>query len=157
MLYDIANFTKSNYNHTRANAPEVEFELTGSVGAAIRVDDYKLVVGCETLAGCARWQTSAQCALCSVYFCAQPNKLRPILKFEFWYPIEHIFVPACSSVRKLHFFTFLCFPNSRTVISPEIWPCIHPVFSLYCIQDHFQLWKVTTDDVWYRGRVQGEG
>ena len=54
MLYDIANFTKSNYNHTRANAPEVEFELTGSVGAAIRVDDYKLVVGCETLAGCAR-------------------------------------------------------------------------------------------------------
>ena len=54
MLYDIANFTQSNYNHTRANAPEVEFELTGSVGAAIRVDDYKLVVGCETLAGCAR-------------------------------------------------------------------------------------------------------
>ena len=54
VLYDIANFTESNYNHTRANAPEVEFELTGSVGAAIRVDDYKLVVGCETLAGCAR-------------------------------------------------------------------------------------------------------
>ena len=45
---------------------------------------------------------TAQCVLCSVFFCAQLNKLRPILKFEFWYPIEHILVPACSSVRKIH-------------------------------------------------------
>ena len=30
----------------------------------------------------------------------------------------HIFVPACSSVRKIHFFTFLLFSNSRSVISP---------------------------------------
>ena len=36
---------------------------------------------------------------CSVYFPAQWNKLRPISKFEFWYPIEHIFAPACSNVR----------------------------------------------------------
>ena len=55
VLYEIANFTRSEYNHTRANAPEVEFQLSGAVGAAIRVDDYKLIIGCETLAGCARW------------------------------------------------------------------------------------------------------
>ena len=48
----------------------------------------------------------AQCVLCKVYFSAQPNKLRPILKFKKYYPIEHIFVPACSSARKIHFFKF---------------------------------------------------
>ena len=49
---------------------------------------------------------TAQCVLCSVYFSAQPNKLRPILKFKKYYPVEHIFVPACSSARKIHFFKF---------------------------------------------------
>ena len=49
---------------------------------------------------------TAQCVLCSVYFSAQPNKLRPILKFKKYYPIEHIFVPACLSARKIHFFKF---------------------------------------------------
>ena len=39
-------------------------------------------------------------------FYVQPNKLRPILKFEFWYPIEHIFAPACSSGRKIHYFSW---------------------------------------------------
>ena len=48
----------------------------------------------------------ANCVLCEVYFSAQPNKLRPILKFKEYYPIEHIFVPACSSARKIHFFKF---------------------------------------------------
>ena len=48
----------------------------------------------------------AQCVLCKVYFSAQPNKLGPILKFKKYYPIEHIFVPACSSARKIHFFKF---------------------------------------------------
>ena len=48
----------------------------------------------------------ALCLLCKVYFSAQPNKLRPILKFKKYYPIEHIFVPACSSVLKIHFFKF---------------------------------------------------
>ena len=48
--------------------------------------------------------STAQCVLCKVYFSAQPNKLRPILKFKKYYPIEHIFVPACSSARKIHFF-----------------------------------------------------
>ena len=51
-------------------------------------------------------QHNAQCVLCSVYFSAQPNKLRPILKFKKYYPIEHIFVPACSSARKIHFLKF---------------------------------------------------
>ena len=49
---------------------------------------------------------SAHCVLCAVYFSAQPNKLKPILKFKKYYPIEHIFVPACSSARKIHFFKF---------------------------------------------------
>ena len=49
---------------------------------------------------------SAQCVVCKVYFSAQPNKLRPILKFEKYHPVEHIFVPACSSARKIHFFKF---------------------------------------------------
>ena len=31
---------------------------------------------------------NAQCVLCKVYFSAQPNKLRPILKFKKYYPIE---------------------------------------------------------------------
>ena len=49
---------------------------------------------------------SAQCAVRKVYFSAQPNKLKHILNFEKYYPIEHIFVPACSSARKIHFFKF---------------------------------------------------
>ena len=39
--------------------------------------------------------SSAQCVLCSVYFSAQPNKLRPILKFKRYYP----FAKASSSLR----------------------------------------------------------
>ena len=50
---------------------------------------------------------NAQCVLCKVYFSAQPNKLRPILKFEKYYPIQqHIFVPTCLSARKIHFLKF---------------------------------------------------
>ena len=49
---------------------------------------------------------TALCAVRKVYFSAQPNKLRPILKFRKYFPVEHIFVPACSSVRKIHFFKF---------------------------------------------------
>ena len=47
--------------------------------------------------------TIAQCVLCKVYFSAQLNKLRPILKFEKYIPIEHILVPACSSAREINF------------------------------------------------------
>ena len=50
--------------------------------------------------------SNAQYAFCKVYFSAQRNKLRPILKFRKYYPVEHIFVPACSSARKIHFFKF---------------------------------------------------
>ena len=55
-----------------------------------------------------RWPpgTTAQCAVCKVYFSAQPNNLKPILNFQKYYPIEHIFVPACSIARKVHFFKF---------------------------------------------------
>ena len=49
---------------------------------------------------------NAQYVFCKVYFSAQPNKLRPILKFRKYFPVEHIFVPACSSARKIHFFKF---------------------------------------------------
>ena len=49
---------------------------------------------------------TALCAVRKVYFSAQPNKLKHILNFEKYYPIEHIFVPACSSARKIHFFKF---------------------------------------------------
>ena len=49
---------------------------------------------------------NAQCAVCKVYFSAQLNKLRPILNLKKYYPIQHIFVPACSSARKIHFFKF---------------------------------------------------
>ena len=48
-------------------------------------------------------------AVHNVYFVKyilQPNNLKPILKFQKYYPIEHIFFPACSSARKEHFFKF---------------------------------------------------
>ena len=51
------------------------------------------------------WCT-ALCAVRKVYFSAQPNNLKLILNFQKYYPIEHIFVPACSSARKEHFFKF---------------------------------------------------
>ena len=49
---------------------------------------------------------TALCAVRKVYFSAQLNNLKLILNFQKYYPIEHIFVPACSSVRKIHFFKF---------------------------------------------------
>ena len=51
-------------------------------------------------------QCSALCAVRKVYFSAQPNNLKLILNFQKYYPIEHLFVPACSSARKEHFFKF---------------------------------------------------
>ena len=50
--------------------------------------------------------SSAQCVVCKVYFSVQPNNLKLILNFQKYYPFEHIFVPACSSARKEHFFKF---------------------------------------------------
>ena len=53
VLYDIADFRKVTYNHSSSSAPE-GFQLTGAFGAALRVGERKLVLGCSTLAGCAR-------------------------------------------------------------------------------------------------------
>ena len=52
--------------------------------------------------------------------------------------LEHIFVPACLSVRKIHFSHFCDFRNCRSVISPKICPCIHPIFLLYQLQGHIR-------------------
>ena len=47
-----------------------------------------------------RHVSNALCAVRKVYFSAQPNNLKLILHSQKYYPIEHIFVPACSSARK---------------------------------------------------------
>ena len=63
-----------------------------------------------------RWQNvpttkcpSAQCVLCNVYFSAQPNKLRPILKFEFGIPLNICLsqlVRVCAKYICSHFCDF---------------------------------------------------
>jgi len=54
ILYDIANFQNTNFTYfVRPDWPG-DFNLSGSFGAAIRVDNYKLLVGCSTIIGCAR-------------------------------------------------------------------------------------------------------
>ena len=70
------------------------------------------------------------CSLGSM-FSFQPNKLRHILKVASWWIIQHIFVSACSVGRKTWFMRKPWVPNSRSVISPKIWPCIHPFFPKY--------------------------
>ena len=49
------------------------------------------------------------CTLCSLSS-SQPNKLRHILIFVSWYPIQHIFVPACSIAWNRHC-VYLQLPN----------------------------------------------
>ena len=63
----------------------------------------------------------AQCVLCKVYFSAQPNKLKHILKFRKYYPIEHIFVPACSSARKIHCIHYRNMSKYVTVSTTNTW------------------------------------
>ena len=70
------------------------------------------------------------CILVSIFFRAT-EQAQTYLKIWVWHPIKHVFVPACSSVRKVHLFTFLWFWNSRYVISPKICPCILPFFPKY--------------------------
>ena len=84
-------------NHTREKLQNCEYSTN-------QLSDLRTHVMKHTALG--RNHTSAQCVLCSVYFSAQLNKLRPILKFKKYYPLEHIFVPACSGARKMHFFKF---------------------------------------------------
>merc|ERR1712016_132963 len=70
--------------------------------------------------------SSAQCVLCKVYFSAQPNKLRPILKFEKYYSIEQ-----CSMSENGHFWPKVTkkngtssgqFKNSKTTFIVQTFP-----------------------------------
>ena len=88
------------------------------------------------------------------------NKLRPILKFKEYYPIEHIFAPACSSARKIHFFLSFSDFQTQSVISPKICHCIHPFFrnygpvstpSSYCIR--YSVIKRYSDIVLYKMHI----
>ena len=74
-----------------------------------------------------------QCTMCTLFsiFFRATEQAQTYLKIWVWHPIKHVFVPACSSVRKVHLFTFLWFWNSRYVISPKICPCILPFFPKY--------------------------
>ena len=67
-----------------------------------------------------------QCTMCCLgsMFSFQPNKLRHILKFMFWYTIEHIFVPACSVGRKTWFLRKPWFSNSKFAISGLFFPIL---------------------------------
>ena len=69
---------------------------------------------------------TAQCVLCKVYFSAQPNKLRPILKFEFGIPLNINLSQLVRVCGKYIFFTFLWFWNSRSVISLKYVPVSSP-------------------------------
>ena len=87
-------------------------------------------------------EATAQCALCSVYFPAQLNKLRPILNLSFGIPLniywsqlfwvhgKYVFSRFCD------FQTQICdFPVNMPLYPPllsYICPCFHPFF-LYCI------------------------
>ena len=53
---------------------------------------------------------TAQCVLCLLCFVAlfQSFNLRPILKIEFWYLNEHIFVPACLIKCGKYIFSHFC-------------------------------------------------
>merc|ERR1711936_1144106 len=54
IVYDIANFQHTNYTYWSTPDWPGDFIVSGSFGAAIRVEDYKLIVGCNTVIGCAR-------------------------------------------------------------------------------------------------------
>ena len=49
----------------------------------------------------------------NVYFSAQPNKLRPILKFEFWNPSEHVHIHVhCTTYMYICVSLFECAENN---------------------------------------------
>ena len=56
ILYDIANFNSSGYKYTHVTPPDwpENFEFSGAFGASLRIGDFKLSVGCNTLLGCTR-------------------------------------------------------------------------------------------------------
>ena len=88
----------------------MEIMSEGSVGRLLIPANYVGCLSANQMTGTfllpAPQCTSALCAVRKVYFSAQPNNLKLILNFDKYYPIEHIFVPACSSARKIHFFKF---------------------------------------------------
>ena len=67
-----------------------------------------------------------QCTMCTLgsLSSSQPNKLRHILKFLSWYPIQHIFVPACSIARNSYKKMFLWTSNSKSVIFSKMYPSV---------------------------------
>ena len=69
---------------------------------------------------------SLQCTMCCLgsLSSSQPNKLRHILKFLSWYPIQHIFVPACSIARNSYKKMFLWTSNSKSAIFPKMYPSV---------------------------------
>ena len=91
------------------------------------------------------FQLPLHCTMCSLFniFFHATKQAETYIKFEFSYPIVHMFVPACSFI---HIFVI---SNSNSVISPlnmplypplrpQICPCNHPFSLLYCIQGHFR-------------------
>ena len=79
------------------------------------------------------------CTMCTLgsIFSFRPNKLRHIWKVASWWIIQHMFVSTCSVGRKTWFMRKPWVPNSKSVISLKICPCIHVFFLLYRIQGHF--------------------
>ena len=55
ILYDIANFQDTNFTFyvPPPGTWPASFELSGSFGAALRVNNFKLIVGCSTIIGCS--------------------------------------------------------------------------------------------------------
>ena len=72
ILYDIANFNTSEYTHVTTTEWPENLVLTGAFGAALRVGDFKLSVGCSTRLGCARnynatWQGNTKTNTVALY------------------------------------------------------------------------------------------
>ena len=61
-----------------------------------------------------------QCCLYSI-FTSQSNKLRPTVKVVVWYIFQHIFVPASSIARWMHFLGFLWNQTLNLGDSPRFW------------------------------------
>ena len=53
-MYDIVNFNDTQHTLTTTSDWPDDFEMTGVFGAALRVNNYKIIVGCGTRTGCSR-------------------------------------------------------------------------------------------------------
>ena len=97
------------HNNRTEELPAVGFEvlalvlkLEGGSGGPAR-STFRKCDHQEILAGMSYQCT--MCTLCSIFFRAT-EQAQTYLKIKEYSPIEHIFVPACSSARKIHFFKF---------------------------------------------------